>query len=179
MNELEYCYSTSSCAGRIIVIKSFQESQKNKKFNIEWIYLTHDIRDDIDQAVDEIITNIEKINTVNIDEEIWIKLEPPIVSLRILNFENAKYLLDLFRTNGFKNSGIRSLNHDGSVHLSLVDTHRIETLIGDHYNRLMLSKEYLKILYEKANHKLMASRKRIDHMKEIILDIISKQQKSK
>lgn len=158
------------------MIKSFQENRKNKKFNIEWLYLTHDIRDDIDQAINEIITSIEKIETINEDEEIWIKLEPPIVSLRVSNFENAKYLLDLFRTNGFKNSGIRSLNHDGSVHLSLVDTHRIETLIGDHQNRLMLGKDYLKVLYKKANHKLIASRKRIDHMKEIIFDIVSKKE---
>jgi hypothetical protein len=45
INAKTHFYTTSSCAGRTIIVNSFQDADKNKKYNIGWVYLTHDMAD--------------------------------------------------------------------------------------------------------------------------------------
>lgn len=177
INNINYCYTTSSCAGRIIVVKSFVDAQLNKKFNIEWVYLTHDIKN-VDEEVDIIWNSLEGIENQQSlleGQELWFKMEPPIVALRMRDIENTKALLDIFRTNGFKNSGIRSMNQDGSIALTLVDTHKIETLVGVHDQPMLLTKEYLKLMYQNAIHKLETSRSRIEKLRIVLSNLQQKQ----
>lgn len=174
MNQIEYCYTTSSCAGRIIVVKTFGDAQMNKKFNIEWVYVTHNISE-TSTEVDVIwstLVQIQKEASLQDGEELWFKLEPPIIALRMRDVENTKRLLDTFRTNGFKNSGIRSINQDGSLALTLVDTHKIETLIGVKEAPILISKDYLNILHKAANRKLETSRKRIEKLRILLKDTL-------
>jgi tRNA(Phe) wybutosine-synthesizing methylase Tyw3 len=66
--------------------------------------------------------------------------------------------------NHLKNSAIRSIGNEGRVNVTLVDTHRIETLLAIG-NRILVTEGYFKTLVSLANVKLKISRQRFETLR--------------
>lgn len=203
INKKQDYYTTSSCAGRIIVV--LQKSTKNEttgkeKLNVEWIYLTHEDNLSYTELHAALMKRINELNNpngnVNTDNnnntntsqnqsieqqsveakknplgeriedeetEIWFKMEPPIVAIRTRDIQSAALLLNHARANHLKNCAIRSLGNDGKVMVTLVDTHRVETLLAIN-GKMLVDEKYVQTLVEISNLKLVASRKRFDEL---------------
>jgi tRNA(Phe) wybutosine-synthesizing methylase Tyw3 len=75
--------------------------------------------------------------------------------------------LMLLRANHLKNCAIRSIGRNNRVNVTLVDTHRIETLIA-RGNQLLVTEEYIKILVSVANNKLKLARQRFEKLRHFL-----------
>ncbi|MEA3414418.1 MAG: tRNA wybutosine-synthesizing 3 family protein, partial [Nanoarchaeota archaeon] len=108
INSLENYYTTSSCAGRVVVIKD--ESKKGPGL---FKFVSHDLVN-----FEDFILKIKKLKG-----NFKFKQEPPILHVACRNLESAKKLLE----NGlkiFKRSGIISLGKNFIVELN--GTNKIE-----------------------------------------------------
>lgn len=111
------------------------------------------------------------------EEEIWFKMEPPIVGLVCSGEACAVKFMNLARGSaGIKRCSVISIREQGLGYvLSLSDTRKIETLVC--VNRKMIcSKEYLEILVKSANKKLRESRERFERLrlaieKSVVFDV--------
>jgi len=92
-------------------------------------------------------------------------MEPPIISVHCRNIQSASKLLDLAKGSGFKNCGIRSISRtDGSVMLTLVDTHHIESLVAVDCT-IVVTEMYLALLADRARQKLIVARGRFEKLR--------------
>ncbi|MBW2995430.1 hypothetical protein KY312_03680 [Candidatus Woesearchaeota archaeon] len=133
INNLNNYYSTSSCSGRIVLLK---ESESGRKDEAEWIFVSHGKADF--EKINKIISQLaDKTKT-------WFKFEPPIIHISCRNIENAQKMLDIARPL-FKLTGIISTSKNI---IEVRGTDRIDTPIGH------ISEEQLKHLTEIANQKL-------------------------
>ena len=96
INELDYYYSTSSCSGRIVLLK---EAESGRKDEAKWIFVSHELVDY--KKINEAISKIDD------KKNIWFKFEPPIIHVACNKLESAQKLLDIARPL-FKLSGIIS-----------------------------------------------------------------------
>lgn len=104
INSLEPYYTTSSCAGRILL---FKEPESGKKNEGEWLFVSHNILNK--KGVEE-ITNI--VAGLSNKENIWFRFEPAILHVVCKNIDSARSLLKLVRDCGFKQAGIIGITKD-------------------------------------------------------------------
>jgi tRNA wybutosine-synthesizing protein 3 len=102
INKSKKYYTTSSCSGRIVIIKIGK-----KKNEYEWLYTSHEkiIKKEFNKIEDifkEIWEDNKLLNTC------WIRFEPAILHVSCATIGDAQQLLDLARNTGFKLSGIIS-----------------------------------------------------------------------
>eukprot|EP01126_Amoeba_proteus_P048979 TRINITY_DN5694_c0_g1_i2.p1 TRINITY_DN5694_c0_g1~~TRINITY_DN5694_c0_g1_i2.p1 ORF type:complete len:151 (-),score=30.46 TRINITY_DN5694_c0_g1_i2:63-515(-) len=132
-----------------------------EKYNIGWVYVTHEVECDVEEMKKSLKEWLCR-DTCCEGDEIWFKMEPPIVSICCRNVQSASKILDLAKICGLKNCGIRSISRvDGTVMLTLVDTHHIESLVAVGKIQVV-SDAYLNLLAVKAKEKLVLSRERFD-----------------
>ena len=128
LNEKDQYYTTSSCSGRIMIYKPGKKKQET-----EWIYVSHE-----ETKPEEIIDKQ--------GEGVWFKTEGPIIHICCYTLEDATRIIDMFRLNGWKKTGIISLKPKIIVEAAT------SLLINQPFNDL--SKEYIEILVREANQKL-------------------------
>ena len=138
INSIEYFYTTSSCSGRAMVYIPGKRKQETV-----WVFTSHE----------EINNSISKYQGVNH----WFKTEGPIIHLVAIDLEKAREIIELFRLNGWKKTGIISLKHKIVVEAST------SLLINQPFNEL--SSEYIELLVNEANKKLRKGWEFIDRAK--------------
>jgi len=143
INSLDDYYSTSSCSGRIVLLK---ESESGRKDKAKWLFVSHD-KVDSDKL-------IYKINKLPDKKNIWFKFEPPIIHISCRNIDAAQKLLDIARPL-FKLSGIISTSKNI---VEIRGTDRIDTPIKD------ISDNHIRVLVEISNKKLEKTRKKLKDM---------------
>ncbi|MEM2121548.1 MAG: tRNA wybutosine-synthesizing 3 family protein [Candidatus Woesearchaeota archaeon] len=148
INSLDDYYTTSSCAGRIMLIKVDKNRRKDKS---EWLYVTHKnaVFDDLKNAL------LEGIKRMREGDSIWFKQEPLILHVCAKNLESADKLLKMARDSGLKKSGIITLAH--RIIIEIEGTENISTLIAKNSkteNGILVEDSYLKALIEEANKKM-------------------------
>ena len=148
INKSPNYYTTSSCAGRILVI-SKKSVRKNQA---EWLFLTHKTAN-----LKQVKNALRKLP----NSEIWFKQEPPILHVVARTIEDAQDLVNIVRSIGFKRSGIQSTKK--KITIEIGSTEVIATIIADK-GRLLVNDDYLKVLIQKANKKLENSRKKIKNL---------------
>ncbi len=120
INSLDSYYTTSSCAGRIVLL----EKRSEKKQQSGWLINKHG-----EITSGEILSALkEKSHT----GEIWLKQEPLILHVRCRDLVSAKNLLDISHPL-FKRSGIISISDKGFV-IEIIGNKRIDCIIGDKGN---------------------------------------------
>lgn len=144
INSLKDYFTTSSCSGRILVIRKHQGSKKDA----EWLFLSHDTVDDLDLG--ELP-----------EEEAWFKMEPMILHIACRNIDSAKKLLAAARESGIKRSGIIAAGENPV--LEIIGSQNIETVMS-RYRKMLFGKDYLKVLIESANFKMQ---KNHDNIKKL------------
>lgn len=142
INKKSNYYSTSSCSGRVIIIKIPRSGSKK---DAEFLYRTHKLAEK--REVIKILTNIRDC----IDESVWFRQEPAIIHVAAKTIDDASKLLRIARTIGFKRCGLFEVKK--RFLLELMSTEKIDTILARH-GKILVSEEYLKTLVEEANKKL-------------------------
>ncbi|MFC1697805.1 tRNA wybutosine-synthesizing 3 family protein [Nanoarchaeota archaeon] len=150
INANEYFYTTSSCAGRIIITTM----PKNGR-NYEWLLISHDP------------VNFPEINAVvsglNVEDEVWFKMDGFIIHLCCADLESANLLLKRLKAIGLKRSGIISLKD--RIIIEIIGNERVECPIYD--QKLLVDEDFLRVLIEKANDRLIKNREWIDKLVDV------------
>ncbi|MBT7930048.1 hypothetical protein HN682_09070 [Candidatus Peregrinibacteria bacterium] len=147
LNKTEDYYTTSSCAGRIVLIAV---PKIRKKHEAEWLFVSHDpITVD---KIQEIITNPPEL-------KLWFKQESPIFHVACRTIEAAQDIVDKAKHVGFKRAGIMCSRK--RIIVEMCGTESMETIIAEK-NKLLCSKEYIESLIQEANIKMATSRDKMN-----------------
>ncbi len=153
INSRREYYTTSSCAGRIALIelKKFG-SKKESGFVCRW----HGAA-----KWGEFEKNIE--NTEK--QQLWLKVEPPILHVKCETIESAQKLLNLAYNNGFKYSSIKSLRQGALVEIGSSERMELPVAIN---GKIIVDKEYLKTVLRLANEKLKKSQGKLKRLEKAL-----------
>lgn len=142
INSFPNYYTTSSCAGRIVLIQFPKNS--NRKDEAKWLYTTHKKAkfDDLP------LKSFPK-------EMIWFRMEAAILHVCCRTIESAQELVNNAKFVGFKRSGIMATKK--RLMVEMTSTEHMDVPISVN-GKLIVDKDYIKILVKEANKKLMRSR---------------------
>ncbi len=151
-NKLKDYYTTSSCSGRIMLVKNIKGTNKTPK---AFYFKSHSLVDlkDFTKAIEDYKDS----------EELWIKCESFILHIGCRDLGAAKKLLDYCQLKGLKRAGIITLNK--RIIVEVIGTPSLSApIIID--GKLAASEEYIKLLLDKSNTKLSET-------KELIFDFFN------
>jgi tRNA wybutosine-synthesizing protein 3 len=168
LNSMDNYYSTSSCSGRIIVMRD-----EEKKGPGLFEFVSHDLVD-FDKFWDEIslildtsqisetrptLPNSKEISKISYKgNNLKFKQESVILHIACRELSDAKKLLDKGLKAGFKKSGIISLGKNIIVELNLSE--KLEFPLVEN-GSLLVGEEFLKKVLERANNNLEKGWKKI------------------
>ena len=136
INEKPNFYTSSSCAGRLALLKI---PMMGKKEDAEWLLTSHE-----ETSVNSVMQALENLP----DNQIVFRYEPFILHVGCRTLKDAEKLLNLVRDFGLKRCGMISLGENPTVEIT--STANISTLIADK-GKVLLPDEYIKTLVEIAN----------------------------
>ncbi|RLE43370.1 hypothetical protein DRJ48_01105 [Candidatus Woesearchaeota archaeon] len=139
-------FTTSSCAGRTVLIHLFGP----KKNQAKWLFKTHS-KVTPEQLYNAMAGFKAKQGVV------WLKFEPFILHVRCNGLQPAIKLLKIARDSGLKKSGIIAAGQSYVVEIEGID--RLETPVFK--RALLVDKDYLKQLAQEINKKYMNNKKRV------------------
>jgi len=147
-------YTTSSCAGRILLLK--QESKEGKRRETRHYFVSH-----------EPITleELRKALQNPPQEEILFHMEGMIIHVCCESLEAAERLLNLAKDAGFKRAGITSLRN--KIMLEIIDTQRLDLPIA-RGGQVLVTDDYLTHLVGVANEKLGLTRERMRRFLNVV-----------
>lgn len=129
INSLDDYYTTSSCAGRIVLISGHDKKQS------EWLFVSHSLVD---------------VSDIKIKKECWFLQESPIVHIRCRNLEATGEIIKIAHNVGLKRAGIISLEN---FTVEIRGNERMECPVSTD-----LDGRYIEKLVSEANKKLLKSR---------------------
>lgn len=147
INSYPQYFTTSSCAGRIILIKSPYSGRKEEA---EIFFKRH-----YPVSVDEVWKSLEE-NAGRFTDPIYFQMEPFILHVSARTLEDARALVELSQRAGIKHSGILVIREARSV-VEIESTERVEAPVAVN-GQVIVAKEYVKYLVEEANRKLLITR---------------------
>lgn len=141
INSLPEFFSSSSCAGRIMLLKTDAlESKRKAAFLAKW---------HCPVSFSELSKELgKKVSS----QELWLKQEPFILHLGTNNLENANSILKCCRIAGIKRAGIMVAGQDKFI-VEIIGTQNLSLPVKKK-NKLLVEKQFLKFVLEKANAKL-------------------------
>lgn len=139
-------YTTSSCAGRIVILLI---KDKTKKHETEWLLSSHQYVKKVDETI------IKKIRG-----DCWIKFEPCIIHVCCKDLPSAITFIDAAKQVGFKRGGICSISKDNRIIVEVSGVDRIDVPIANEQG-LLVSEEYLNFLLQECNKKMEKNSERI------------------
>lgn len=143
--------TSSSCAGRILLVKSFEKKNKQPK---AWIWATHDL------ATKEEVSRVLK--EYKGKEPLIFKQESAILHIYCRSLEYAEQFIETARSSGFKRAGIITTKKH-----SIVEIICLEQLAVPVFDKTILVQEkYLSYIIEEANKKLEKSWNCIKRLQE-------------
>ncbi|KAM5256408.1 tRNA wybutosine-synthesizing protein 3 homolog [Ctenodactylus gundi] len=150
LNSQEQFFTTSSCAGRILLLDGGINSFEIQKQNCCWLLVTHKpcVKDDVMMAL--------KKST----GDAVLKFEPLVLHVQCRQLQDAQLLHTVAVDSGFRNSGI-TIGKKGKTMLAVRSTHGLEVPLS-HNGKLMVTEEYIDFLLNIANQKMEENKKRID-----------------
>jgi len=153
LNRKKHYFTTSSCAGRITIIKDPSTGKKQKSL---WLFSSHE-----PTSIEEIKKHIKDTETA------WLREEPFILHVSCRTINHAEKLLTLARNIGIKRSGIISLK---KTVVEIIGMEKIDMpIIIDH--KQTIPDEQLKKIIEIANQKLKDNWKQIERLKKRIEEL--------
>lgn len=150
INSKQDYYTTSSCAGRILLIKETEKKQEKV-----FLFITHK-----KTSLSEIKKVLSKIKS---KELIYFKHEPVILHAACKNLADAFSLVNKALNAGWKKSGIISKNN----RVELVSTEILAAPIMKN-GKMLIDENYLKFLIQEANIKLSKTRKKISNLSKAL-----------
>jgi tRNA wybutosine-synthesizing protein 3 len=157
INSSDNFYTTSSCAGRIIIL---QELSK-RKIDHNFIMKEH-------EKVD--INEILKKDFLDLRGRIWLKQEPFIIHIVGKNLRSIIDMLELGLESGLKHSGVFVFKPERYI-LELNGTQHMSVPIIDN-GKVLISKEYFSYLLEIANDKLEKNKQMRNKFEKLVKEYI-------
>ena len=151
INSLENYYTTSSCAGRITLIKDMEQKKQGL-----FLFRTHE-KISFEKIKNE-LNNAKKYRKL-----VYFKQEPCILHIACKDIAAAQELIDKAKFVGFKKSGMFATKN--RVICELLSTENIILPIIDK-GKILVSDSFLKLLVKEANKKLERTRKKINNFYE-------------
>lgn len=151
INSSDDYYTTSSCAGRIVIQKVPDDYTKNHHC---WLLESHD-----PVTFDQV-----KVSLLDLpDETVWLREESLILHVACRTLEHASSLLKLVRDD-FKRSGIIS---DKKIVVEIASTEHMDVPIARD-KKMLIDDAYLKFLVEEANRKLTRTKEKIKDLAAVL-----------
>lgn len=142
INSLPNYYTTSSCAGRIVLIKI--PKRVNRKDEAEWLFTSH-------KKVKFEDLPLNKFPK----ETVWFRQESAILHICARSIDTAQELVNNAKFVGFKRTGIMATKK--RIMVEMTSTEHMDVPIAMN-GKLIVDKDYIKLLVVEANRKLMRSR---------------------
>ncbi len=152
VNAIPYYYTTSSCAGRILL---YSTSEKRKKNETEWLFTSHK-----PVAYKEIETTLQKLP----DALVFLRFEPLILHVACKDNAAAEKLLVMCHSAGLKHSGIISISE--RIIVEIIGNDLLDAPVAK--EKLLVSKEWLLTALEDANAKMQKNQERIKKLLFIV-----------
>lgn len=149
INSFEDCYTTSSCSGRIMIIKD-----ESKKAHGLFKFVSHDLVKFNDL--------IKKIPTKG---DFRFKQESPILHVACKDVDIAKKLLKKIRDAGWKRAGIISLGKN--VIIEVIGTGKIEFPLVKN-GRMLVDHVFLKEVLIGSNENLKIGWEKIEKLRKLL-----------
>ncbi|MEM4267955.1 MAG: tRNA wybutosine-synthesizing 3 family protein [Candidatus Woesearchaeota archaeon] len=146
INRLDDFYTTSSCAGRVVLLA---KDERARKCDSKMLFVTH-----------KRISPLRVLKVLNCQEKqmVWLRQESFIIHVCAKTLDSANRLLLLAREAGFKHSGILTVGK--RIILEIEGTERMDVPIF--HKKLLVNKHYLNIVCRIANKKMQKNLKKID-----------------
>ncbi|MDD3263772.1 MAG: tRNA wybutosine-synthesizing 3 family protein [Candidatus Nanoarchaeia archaeon] len=150
INSIPEFYTTSSCAGRILIMG---ETLSGIKKDTIWYLATHDYIKKL-SLEDQIFQEMKKNKNIG-----NIKQESAILHVCAKDLESAQKILDIAKFVGFKHSGIMATKK--RIMIEIMSSEKIDVPI---YNgkELLISQDYLNFIIDYSNKSLKKTRIKID-----------------
>ncbi len=134
--------TTSSCSGRIVMLRT------QKKDKSEWLFKSHSA-----VTAEDILANLP-------EDKVWFMQEPMILHVKCTTIGAAEELIKKANSAGLKVSGITSVKN---LIVEIRDTNRIDTIL----KKDLVSEDYIKLLVEEANKKLIETKGKIKNLEKL------------
>ena len=156
LNQSEECYTSSSCAGRIVVLDLPSIGDKQgARFLGKWHQTI--IEEDLVSAIDAAKKGL-----------IWFLAQSPIFHIGCRDIETAGRMVKLAVSCGFKNSGVKTLGKH--VLIEVCSTERVDApIVKD--GVFFCHGEYLSLLITLANEVLTRSQRKLQVFQSKLEDI--------
>ena len=152
INKLDNYYTTSSCAGRAVVMEDVE-----KKGPGLFLYVSHD---------KIILEDLKKeLGKISSEDVVKFKQEPMILYVACRAIEDAKSLLDKVRDLGWKKVGIIALGKNIVVEIN--GSEKIEFPIMNK-GSLLVKEEFLELIVKKSNDNLERNWSKIQELSKNI-----------
>nr|XP_006217170.1 tRNA wybutosine-synthesizing protein 3 homolog [Vicugna pacos] len=163
LNGREQFFTTSSCAGRIILLDGGINGFEVQKQNCCWLLVTHKpcVKDDVMVALKKA------------DGDAILKFEPLVLHVQCRQLQDAQLLHSVAMDSGFRNSGI-TVGKRGKTMLAVRSTHGLEVPLS-HKGKLMVTEEYIDFLLKIANQKMEENKKRIERFYNCLQHALEKE----
>jgi tRNA wybutosine-synthesizing protein 3 len=151
INSLDDFFTTSSCSGRVVLLECGESKNDNN-----WLYCDHANAD---------LSAIKKaLESYSGQNDIWLRAEPFIMHVCAKSLEKADQLLQLFRENGFKHSGVIVMKN--KIVLEIQNTDAFSTIVSK--EGIVLAND-LQVLITEANKKLSSTKNKLKRIEKLLL----------
>jgi len=149
INEQPQYVTTSSCAGRIIIMQLPKVGDKKQAiFHGKW---HREVEfDDVEHA-------LEKYTS----DQLWFIAQAPIFHIASESIQDADTLLKIGVSSGFKHSGFKTVKD--RIIVELISTERMDVPIGKN-GKLVVSDSYIKELIEFGNDLMKRCQKKLNKL---------------
>lgn len=156
INDFEEYYTSSSCAGRIVLLEIPRIGDKKRAtFLGKWHGITEP---------DEIKVAVEKAK----NGLIWLLAQSPIIHIGADSNKSADKMVKTAIASGFKNSGVKSIGK--KIVVEVCSTERLDAPIGRD-GILFCDEEYLHLLVEIANDVFQKSKDKLLRFEKRLKDV--------
>lgn len=154
INRNDSFVTTSSCAGRIVVLKQ----SGDKKNGCEWAFKSHGISDyrEVERETARFFNDSDDDNTIY-----WFRFEGSILHVACKDVREGLFLVSLARQSGYMRSGLQSDRK--AVMAELIACESISAPIAIK-NRLVADSCYIRLLTMIANEKLKKNKEKIGRL---------------
>jgi len=148
INEKDNYYTTSSCSGRVILMRDSGKKERNL-----FVRVSHDL----------INLDFFKNLKFNKKDEMKFKFEPFILHVACLNLKDAEKLIKITLKSGFKQVGIISLGKNLIVEIK--GSEKIEFPFSKR-GKVLVKEDFLREIIDKSNYYLKKNWKRIEELRK-------------
>lgn len=153
INSAEEYYTTSSCAGRILL---YTPSAARKKNETQWLFVSHTF-----VSFSDFMAALKKLP----EETVFFRFEPLILHVVCKDIAAAERLLQICNASGLKHSG--AISFSKRIIVEVIGNDWLDAPIATK-EKLLLSEEALQLFLADANEKMKKNFERIERLKKEI-----------